>query len=182
VEEVVREANQRLSLFGDECMHGLKPIEEAPPSHLRYFFRQLAESLIALPKRLQRGRSFGSTSRTMNAAGNFTGIPVMKGQFGRDEGRIATEPGVQQRWYRLENGWSLADWSTILSVHITCCPAVPTRTAGHVSTQCWMNTYDCRDFTTRFEVQAVYWACGGGQNDVHRLHRDGHGWGLRAIP
>ena len=41
--------------------------------------------------------------------------------------------------------------------------------------QCRVNTYDCRDFNTQFEAQAVYWACGGRQNDVHRLDRDRDG-------
>lgn len=43
----------------------------------------------------------------------LTGIPPMNGQFGRHKGRIGTEPGVRQRRYRREDGWSLADWSTI---------------------------------------------------------------------
>jgi hypothetical protein len=42
--------------------------------------------------------------------------------------------------------------------------------------QCWFNRYDCSDFSTQFEAQAVYRACGGRQNDVHRLDRDGDGW------
>jgi Excalibur calcium-binding domain len=47
--------------------------------------------------------------------------------------------------------------------------------------QCRVNTYDCRDFTTQFEAQAVYWACGGRQNDVHRLDRDRDGWACEAL-
>ena len=41
--------------------------------------------------------------------------------------------------------------------------------------QCRINTYDCGDFSTQFEAQAVYWACGGRQNDVHLLDRDRDG-------
>jgi Excalibur calcium-binding domain len=48
--------------------------------------------------------------------------------------------------------------------------------ALHAFGQCRVNAYDCGDFTTRFEAQAVYWACGGRQNDVHRLDQDGDGW------
>ena len=29
--------------------------------------------------------------------------------------------------------------------------------------QCRVNAYDCRDFSTQFEAQAVYWACGVGR-------------------
>jgi hypothetical protein len=39
-----------------------------------------------------------------------------------------------------------------------------------------VNTYDCGDFTTQFEAQAVYRDCGGRQNDVRRLDRDRDGW------
>jgi hypothetical protein len=46
--------------------------------------------------------------------------------------------------------------------------------------QCRVNTYDCGDFSTRFEAQAVYMACGGRQNDVHRLDRDRDGWRNRS--
>jgi Excalibur calcium-binding domain len=48
--------------------------------------------------------------------------------------------------------------------------------------QCWVNRYDCGNFATQFEAQAVYWACGGRQNDVHRLDRDGDGWACEAFP
>ena len=34
----------------------------------------------------------------------------------------------------------------------------------------------------QFEAQAVYWACGGRQNDVHRLDRDRDGWACEALP
>jgi Excalibur calcium-binding domain len=42
--------------------------------------------------------------------------------------------------------------------------------------QCWINTCDCSDFSTRSEAQALYTACGARQNDVHRLDRDRDGW------
>jgi hypothetical protein len=47
--------------------------------------------------------------------------------------------------------------------------------------QCWINTYDCRDFSTRLEAQALYRACGGRQNDVHHLDRDGDGVACEAL-
>ena len=48
--------------------------------------------------------------------------------------------------------------------------------------QCWVNRYDCSDFATQSEAQAVYVACGGRQNDVHRLDRDKDGWACEALP
>jgi hypothetical protein len=50
--------------------------------------------------------------------------------------------------------------------------------SGALSTsgQCRVNTYDCSDFRTQSEAQAVYRARGGRQNDVHRLDRDDDGW------
>jgi hypothetical protein len=48
--------------------------------------------------------------------------------------------------------------------------------------QCWINTYDCGDFGTRSEAQALYMACGGRQNDVHRLDRDRDGWACEPYP
>jgi hypothetical protein len=47
--------------------------------------------------------------------------------------------------------------------------------------RCRVSTYDCGDFTTQFEAQAVYWACGGRRNDVHRLDRDRDGWACDAL-
>lgn len=41
--------------------------------------------------------------------------------------------------------------------------------------QCWRNAFDCRDFRTRAEAQAVYQACGGIRNDVHYLDDDRDG-------
>ena len=57
----------------------------------------------------------------------------------------------------------------------------PTRLKGTFH-QCWINTYDCGDFSTRSEAQAVYMACGGRQNDVHRLDRNRDGWACEALP
>src|SRR6516225_10860586 len=52
MEEVVHEADQRFSLFGEQRMHRLKAVEEAAPSHLRHVHRHLPAGLILLPKRL----------------------------------------------------------------------------------------------------------------------------------
>jgi hypothetical protein len=46
--------------------------------------------------------------------------------------------------------------------------------------QCQYNAYNCSDFRTRAEAQAVYQACGGLRNDVHHLDRDRR-QGLRVV-
>jgi hypothetical protein len=48
--------------------------------------------------------------------------------------------------------------------------------------QCSRNAYDCRDFRTRPEAQAAYWACGGLGNDVHRLDQDRDGLACERLP
>lgn len=40
---------------------------------------------------------------------------------------------------------------------------------------CSTNTYNCGDFKTHKEAQAVFEACGGKGNDIHRLDQDGDG-------
>ncbi len=40
---------------------------------------------------------------------------------------------------------------------------------------CSVNTYGCRDFKTQSEAQSVFEACGGSDNDIHRLDSDGDG-------
>jgi hypothetical protein len=41
--------------------------------------------------------------------------------------------------------------------------------------QCAVDTYNCSDFQTQAEAQKVFEACGGVNNDVHRLDRDHDG-------
>jgi hypothetical protein len=48
--------------------------------------------------------------------------------------------------------------------------------------QCRVNTYECRDFSTQFEAQAVYWARGGRQNDVHRVDQGRDGRAPETLP
>ncbi len=52
----------------------------------------------------------------------------------------------------------------------------------YVGYQCWRNVYDCRDFRTQAEAQAVYLACGGPRNDVHHLDWDGNGRACEHLP
>ena len=54
-------------------------------------------------------------------------------------------------------------------------PSPSTMARYQVGYQCWRNVYDCRDFRTQAEAQAVYLACGGPERDVHHLDWDGNG-------
>ena len=40
---------------------------------------------------------------------------------------------------------------------------------------CSANVYNCKDFATQAEAQAVFEYCGGSANDIHRLDGDGDG-------
>lgn len=48
--------------------------------------------------------------------------------------------------------------------------------------QCNSNIYSCSDFRTRSEAQAAYDACGGVQNDVHKLDADSDGFACETLP
>lgn len=47
---------------------------------------------------------------------------------------------------------------------------------------CSTNVYNCSDFTTHAEAQAVFEQCGGASNDVHRLDADGDGESCESLP
>ncbi len=48
---------------------------------------------------------------------------------------------------------------------------------------CSYNAYNCpRDFSTHREAQAVYEACGGVNNDIHRLDTDKDGLACESLP
>ncbi len=47
---------------------------------------------------------------------------------------------------------------------------------------CSYNAYNCADFTTHAQAQAVYEACGGLSNDVHRLDGDDDGLACESLP
>jgi micrococcal nuclease len=55
-------------------------------------------------------------------------------------------------------------------------------TASNNDYVCNYNTYNCSDFSTHSKAQAVYEACGGVSNDVHRLDRDGDGSACETLP
>lgn len=47
---------------------------------------------------------------------------------------------------------------------------------------CSTNTYNCGDFSTHAEAQAVYEACGGASNDVHKLDANKDGQACESLP
>ena len=47
---------------------------------------------------------------------------------------------------------------------------------------CSSNTYNCPDFTSHAEAQALFEKCGGTENDVHQLDRDKDGVACESLP
>lgn len=47
---------------------------------------------------------------------------------------------------------------------------------------CSANVYNCTDFSTHDEAQNVFMICGGINNDIHRLDRDGDGNACESLP
>ncbi len=54
-----------------------------------------------------------------------------------------------------------------------------TDTTGYI---CSYNAYNCSDFTTHAEAQAVFEKCGGVNNDIHRLDADKDGLACESLP
>ncbi|MFH1890325.1 MAG: thermonuclease family protein [Candidatus Kuenenbacteria bacterium] len=48
--------------------------------------------------------------------------------------------------------------------------------------ECSSNTYNCTDFKTHAEAQALFECCGGTKNDIHRLDSDGDGLACESLP
>ena len=46
---------------------------------------------------------------------------------------------------------------------------------------CSSNYYNCDNFTTHNEAQAVYEACGGSETDIHHLDMDGDGIACESL-
>ena len=47
---------------------------------------------------------------------------------------------------------------------------------------CSYNTYNCPDFATHTQAQTVFEACGGINNDIHRLDQDHDGLACETLP
>ncbi|MSU74609.1 hypothetical protein EXS57_02410 [Candidatus Kaiserbacteria bacterium] len=58
----------------------------------------------------------------------------------------------------------------------------PVTTSNNSNYTCTTNTYNCTDFSTHAEAQAVFNACGGVNNDIHRLDGDGDGDACETLP
>lgn len=61
-------------------------------------------------------------------------------------------------------------------------PASVEEPPAHTGYTCTSNTYNCTDFKTQDEAQAVFIACGGVANDVHRLDGNGDGVACETLP
>jgi len=48
--------------------------------------------------------------------------------------------------------------------------------------ECSSNTYNCTDFKTHAEAQALFECCGGTKNDIHRLDSDSDGLACESLP
>lgn len=48
--------------------------------------------------------------------------------------------------------------------------------------ECSRNTYNCSDFSTQSEAQAVFDSCGESGNDIHKLDSDGDGEVCESLP
>ena len=53
---------------------------------------------------------------------------------------------------------------------------------GLDNTACSVNTYNCDDFKTYADAQRVFELCGGVDNDIHLLDRDGDGKACETLP
>lgn len=70
--------------------------------------------------------------------------------------------------------------SSVQSLTPTIAPIIPSQKQGnHI---CSYNAYNCTDFSTHAEAQAVYEDCGGVNNDVHSLDRDKDGSACESLP
>ncbi|MDP4020946.1 MAG: thermonuclease family protein, partial [Candidatus Adlerbacteria bacterium] len=58
-------------------------------------------------------------------------------------------------------------------------PPPPKASGGYT---CSSNTYNCSDFSTHAEAQAVYESCGGASNDIHRLDANKDGEACESLP
>lgn len=61
-------------------------------------------------------------------------------------------------------------------------PILPSALQPKPGAICSFNAYNCSDFATHTEAQAVFESCGGTLNDVHRLDGDGDGVACESLP
>jgi Excalibur calcium-binding domain len=79
-----------------------------------------------------------------------------------------------------------AGWVALIAgasfFHLVVSPRLSPPMGQRAAYQCSRNAYNCSDFRTRAEAQAVYQACGGRGNDVHRLDEDRDGLACERLP
>lgn len=79
-----------------------------------------------------------------------------------------------------------AGWMALIAAaamaHLATGPILSFWTGSSASYQCSRNAYNCSHFRTRLEAQAAYQACGGRDNDVHRLDDDRDGLACEFLP
>jgi len=61
-------------------------------------------------------------------------------------------------------------------------PQQPEHQKNTGNCRCDSNIYNCVDFSTQAEAQALFECCGGTSNDVHKLDRDGDGKVCESLP
>ncbi|MFZ2886565.1 MAG: excalibur calcium-binding domain-containing protein, partial [Minisyncoccia bacterium] len=59
-------------------------------------------------------------------------------------------------------------------------PDPPPQSSGTYT--CSTNKYNCTDFKTHAEAQAVFDQCGGADNDVHKLDNNKDGEACESLP
>jgi len=70
------------------------------------------------------------------------------------------------------------------TIIISGCSSSGTSTSSKSSSSCSCsgNVYNCDDFSSHKKAQACYESCGGVDNDIHRLDRDGDGSACETLP
>lgn len=61
-------------------------------------------------------------------------------------------------------------------------PAPKSTSPANSNYICSSNVYNCSDFKTHAEAQAAFEACGGVQNDIHKLDSDKDGLACESLP
>ncbi|MEK7614532.1 MAG: thermonuclease family protein [Patescibacteria group bacterium] len=88
-------------------------------------------------------------------------------------------------------GTTNADTEAIKTPTINITPRATTKSVMPIQTSapaitgkyiCNYNAYNCPNFSTHAEAQAVYEACGGATNDIHRLDQDKDSLACESLP
>ena len=72
--------------------------------------------------------------------------------------------------------------NTVTSTKSAAKGAPPAAAAAGGAYECSRNAYNCSDFKTQAEAQAVFDSCGGSGNDIHKLDSDGDSEVCESLP